>query len=103
MPCDYKQYPENWLTEIRPAKLEQAGHRCEQCGVENYELHPITGSRVVLTIAHLDHDVQNNNDENLKALCQRCHLGLDARQHARNAAITRRRKKERAGQLRLAI
>lgn len=28
---------------------------------------------VVLTIAHLDHDVSNNDHSNLAALCQRCH------------------------------
>jgi hypothetical protein len=29
--------------------------------------------RIVLTIAHLDHDIQNNDPNNLRALCQRCH------------------------------
>jgi len=28
---------------------------------------------VVLTIAHLDHDTNNNKYSNLKALCQKCH------------------------------
>lgn len=34
---------------------------------------------MVLTIAHLDHDPQNQNvkDSRLKALCQKCHLKLD--------------------------
>lgn len=48
--------------------------------------------RVVLTVAHLDHTPENCADENLKALCQRCHLTYDAKHHARNAAATRRRK-----------
>lgn len=36
--------------------------------------------KVVLTIAHLDHDESNWNvqDERLKALCQLCHLKYDA-------------------------
>lgn len=37
--------------------------------------------------------------ENLKAMCQRCHLSFDRDEHALNAAKTRRRKKIEAGQL----
>lgn len=37
MPCNYKLYPKNWKTEIRPAILERAKHCCENCGVKNYE------------------------------------------------------------------
>ena len=38
------------------------------------EVHPTNKFvKVVLTIAHLDHNVENNNYSNLKALCQRCH------------------------------
>jgi ribosomal protein L37AE/L43A len=33
--------------------------------------------KVVLTIAHLDHDITNNDYENLKALCQKCHNNHD--------------------------
>lgn len=47
--------------------------------------------RIVLTVAHLDHTPENCADENLKALCQRCHLIYDAKHHARNAAETRRK------------
>lgn len=46
--------------------------------------------RIVLTVAHLDHTPENCADENLKALCQRCHLTYDAKHHAKNAAETRR-------------
>lgn len=52
--------------------------------------------RIVLTVAHLDHDESSEDDANLKHLCQRHHLRLDAKHHARNAAQTRRR---RGGQL----
>lgn len=38
---------------------------------------------IVLTIAHLDHDISNNVDENLKALCQYHHLKNDQEQHKR--------------------
>lgn len=46
--------------------------------------------QVVLTVAHLDHVPEHCDDENLRALCQRCHLRLDRHQHGRNAAATRR-------------
>ena len=51
--------------------------------------------RVVLTVAHLDHQPENCDPENLRAWCQRCHNAYDApirragikeRARARNAA-----------------
>jgi hypothetical protein len=49
---------------------------------------------VVLTVAHLDHQPENCADDNLKAMCQRCHLRYDVPHHQRNAAATRRTKKQ---------
>lgn len=49
--------------------------------------------KIVLTVAHLDHTPENCAPDNLKALCQKCHLSYDAQHHARNAAKTRRAKK----------
>lgn len=37
--------------------------------------------RVVLTVAHLNHDPADNRDENLAALCQWCHLHHDRSHH----------------------
>lgn len=51
-------------------------------------------TKVVLTVAHLDHQPENCAPDNLKALCQRCHLRYDAKHHAKNAAITRREKSD---------
>jgi hypothetical protein len=59
--------------------------------------------KIVLTVAHLNHDISDNRDENLAALCQHCHLRHDAKHHAKNAAKTRRNKKVKAGQLELAL
>lgn len=84
MPCDYSKYPPNWHNEIRPRILKRANHRCEKCGVENYAKHPVTGSKVVLTIAHLDHDIRNNVDENLQAWCQKCHNSYDTQHRVQN-------------------
>jgi len=47
-------------------------------------------TRIVLTIAHLDHVPEHCDDENLRALCQRCHLAYDAQHHAETARLTRR-------------
>lgn len=47
------------------------------------DIFPLNGNpyahaiKVVLTIAHLDHDLNNNDYKNLKALCQRCHNRYD--------------------------
>lgn len=51
--------------------------------------------RVVLTVAHLDHNPGNNDVERLRAFCQLCHLRYDRLEHARNAAATRRRKRSK--------
>jgi len=41
--------------------------------------------KVVLTIAHLDHDEENHEvtDERLRAWCQYCHLNYDAEEKSR--------------------
>lgn len=47
--------------------------------------------RIVLTIAHLDHTPENCSLDNLRALCQRCHLLYDSLHHRQTAYCTRRR------------
>jgi 5-methylcytosine-specific restriction endonuclease McrA len=98
MPFHADRYPKDWKTISLQAR-SRAGNRCEFCGAENGHPHPLTGSRVVLTVAHLDHNPANCYLANLRALCQRCHLTYDAQEHARHAAETRRKKKIVAGQL----
>ncbi len=89
MPCDYKKYTKNWK-EISQRIKQRAKNKCEICDAENYKPHPVTGSKVILTVHHLDFNIQNNEDYNLIALCQRCHNRLDARYRA----YKRRKKKE---------
>jgi len=121
-PDKKKLYPPEWPT-IRAAILERAGHKCEECGVENHAVGyreadgtfvPISDEalhngvaeadgvrlvQIVLTIAHLhDPNPANCAPANLAALCQRCHNRLDAPMRARNAAATRRARREAAGQ-----
>jgi len=101
MPIDRSRYPPNW-DEISRAVRAAAGNRCQWCGAANQQPHPVTRSRVVLTVAHLDDNPMNNRPENLAALCQRCHLAYDAPLHAKHARETWRRKRlARRGQLAL--
>lgn len=88
-PENRARYPENWASEVRPGILKRARDRCEgspkypDCRARNGYPHPVTGSRVVLTIAHLDHTPENCEPSNLRAWCQRCHLAYDADHHRR--------------------
>lgn len=35
MPTDYKNYPPDWKTRIRPDILQRANNKCEFCNVPN--------------------------------------------------------------------
>lgn len=54
--------------------------------------------KVILTVAHLDHQPNNINDSNLRAFCQFCHLRYDRFEHARNAVKTKARKRREAAE-----
>src|SRR6188768_3374798 len=111
-PENLARYPRDWKL-IRARILERARHRCEFCEVPDRawrnnvidtftidtsiaELWHRLGesvTRIVLTIAHLDHTPENCADDNLRALCQRCHNRYDRPHRNKNAAATRREKK----------
>ena len=94
-PENRARYPSNWKS-IRSEILDRAGHACEgspnfpDCRVANYSLHLETGSKVVLTIGHLDHVPENCEPSNLRAWCQRCHLVYDVDHHRRTRWLTAR-------------
>ena len=71
-----KLYPDNWKDISWQIRYE-AAFKCEICDAENKQNHPITGSKVVLTVHHLDYNPGNNDRKNLIALCQRCHNRID--------------------------
>jgi 5-methylcytosine-specific restriction endonuclease McrA len=105
MPWRPAEYPHEWPA-IRAAILARAQHRCEgcphfpDCRAVNHVPHPVTGSVVVLTIAHLCECLPKCGiPAHLRALCQRCHLRTDLVLHQRHAAETRRHAKEALGQL----
>lgn len=91
-------YPHNWKA-IVAAVRERSGNRCEgspaypACRAANGEPHPETGSMVVLTTGHLDHDPTNGSLDdlsNLRHWCNRCHLVYDAKHHAQTVYRTRK-------------
>lgn len=101
-------YPPNWPQLSKRIRFERARGRCEctgqcgaqhagRCGAVNHERTP-AGSLVVLTVAHVDHDQTNNDEANLLALCQACHLRLDVDQHKASRRANKRRQQSEAGQ-----
>ena len=92
-PENAARYPKDWPVISRDVR-DAAGWRCEgspaypDCRAANGEPHPVTGSVVVLTVAHLDHTPENIDRANLKAWCQRCHNTYDM--PMRRAGIARR-------------
>lgn len=82
-PENRKRYPPDWRAIAYGVKTE-AKWRCEgspaypDCSAEHDSPHPVTGSIVVLTVAHLNHTPEDVRRENLRAWCQRCHNTYDA-------------------------
>ena len=100
-PENRARYPRDWEAISKRIRFGRAQGRCEctgHCGVDHVddplkaefdphdtrceqmhgEANTITGSPVVLTVAHLDHQPEHNDDDNLLAMCQRCHNRYDA-------------------------
>lgn len=90
-PENKSRYPKNWK-EIRASILQRANNKCEFCGIENYSVRE-NGSKVVLTIAHLDHTPENCDPENLRALCQKCHNTYDAEHRKETRLKTKNKEK----------
>lgn len=98
-PENRRRYPPDWPEISLHIRQDRAQGHCEcagecrrhthACQAQHGRPHPVTGSRVVLTVAHLDHTPENVSPDNLRAMCQRCHLSYDAAHHAATAARTR--------------
>lgn len=78
-----RHYPRDWRQISRHVRFELAEGQCENCGVYDRSIHPVTGSIVHLTAAHLDRNEQNNLPSNFMSLCQYCHLNYDRRDNIR--------------------
>ncbi|MFG6100548.1 hypothetical protein SPB21_35245 [Leptothoe sp. ISB3NOV94-8A] len=126
MPMDRRLYPDHW-DELALAIKTEANWCCTECGRpcrrpgETREAaifrltlteHPTVAElwepsgtdavvsklgRFTLTVAHLDHQPQNCDRNNLKALCAPCHGSYDLKQMGRKRVL----KAERHGQLRI--
>jgi 5-methylcytosine-specific restriction endonuclease McrA len=99
MPIDYSKYNPLWKEKIRPEILKRDNYKCVKCSAQhkskgyrdqNNIFHEcdqfqidwakrnnIKIIRIILTVAHLDHDRTHDEYSNLASLCQRCHLNHD--------------------------
>lgn len=112
MPVDWKRYPANWKEIVAQVRARSGGQcECEgECGLHNgedlyYEKRrcierdgepaKFAKGKIVLTVAHLGipkpdgspgdkHDKMDCRLENLKHMCQRCHLRYDMDEHVQN-------------------
>ena len=82
MPMDRTKYPETWL-QIAYRIKEQADWKCEKCGKQCRRAGEVFDThRNTLTCAHINHVESDCRDENLVALCPKCHLAYDAQRKA---------------------
>lgn len=97
-PENRDRYPADWPVISECVRFGRAQGRCEcrgECGRPRHHLdtdgrcrnrHGLpayrTGSRVVLTTAHLNHTPEDTDPDNLRAMCQGCHVHHDAEHHA---------------------
>lgn len=118
------RYPKNWK-EVRGQIMKRAKNKCEFCGKPHGETIMCSDDghwydakkekwrdkngefcslpqvaigqvKVILTVAHLDHTPENNDPENLRALCQRCHNSYDAEHRKETRKRTMAKKKSEA-------
>jgi len=100
-------YPVWWKYFSYWVRYKRAKGRCEctgECASEkthgNTRCVEMNGfkavwakGRVVLTVAHLNHNPSDCREKNVKAMCNRCHLRMDSIHHQENAKITRDKKR----------
>lgn len=96
-PENQHRYGPDWPEFSRRIRFDRAAGRCEcegECGMpghratggrcENRHGQPsvYSGSKVVLTVAHLNHVPEERGEDEVKAMCQGCHLWYDREHHA---------------------
>ena len=102
-PENRKRYPKDWKQISAHIRFVRAKGQCEctgECGINHQgrcnafhrDPHPVTGSKVILTVAHLDHQPETRDPKKLKAMCQRCHNKMDA--PMRRAGIRQREREK---------
>jgi hypothetical protein len=105
-PENRARYPADWPAISRRIRFGRAGGRCEcagecgedhggRCEAQHGCEHPRTNATVVLTVAHLPgREIEQCGDNDLKAMCQRCHNRMDM--PARRRGIKERERAKRA-------
>lgn len=111
-PENRHRYGADWREFSDRIRFERAKGRCEctgECKMPGHQSRPgrcenrhrepsvYTGSNVILTVAHLNHVPEQRRDDEVKAMCQGCHLWYDRDHHA----ATRQETRLTAGQLTL--
>lgn len=96
-PSQRRRYPHNWPAISAHIRGVRSKGQCEcqgECGLHqgrrceerNGQPARWAKGRVILTTAHLDHVPEHCNHDNLRAMCQRCHLLYDREHHAETRA-----------------
>jgi hypothetical protein len=80
-----------WLDPERGIWRDDAGFEAAWPDLEG--LARARERSVILGVAHLDHDPTNNRPNNLRALCQRCHLRHDRPEHLRRRRLHQQARK----------
>lgn len=88
-PAPVRRRPDNRGGALMPIRECGRGTHTGRCPNVHGQPAYGTGSRVVLTVAHLNHTPEDCDDNNLKAMCQGCHLHYDIDHHQQTAQRTR--------------
>lgn len=80
-----------WVKEVNRYKLKSfwTESKSDLRRIEPFTHRPTKQVKVVLTVAHLDHDEENWSVDldRLKHMCQYCHLNYDAKEKFRRSLV----------------
>ena len=107
--CEWCGIP-NYALRDRESSMHVTAEEMQELKTEMVPFDLEDAVMIVLTVAHLGvdkpdgtpgdkRDTMDCREENLAALCQRCHLNFDRQQHLQNRMRNRRRALEAAGQM----
>ncbi len=58
---------------IRKVLTDIRGHKCESCGIEDWQ-----GNHITLQVDHINGDPYNDKPDNLRLICPNCHSQTDS-------------------------
>ena len=80
-----------WLDPETGERYDDRGRSLGWCRPSDWPAGRLV--KTILTCAHLDQNPAHNDPANLAALCPRCHLRHDRRQHVQSAYRNRRQRR----------